>query len=121
MLCQRGDVAVQNRQCVHGSFANASSDARITFVWGFFPRDSVAGVEVEMPRPSHADPLERKCYTDEIIRERARLVQIAIEARAEHRPHERPFAYQPSAGERAVNAAERREALRGYARGTIFV
>ena len=41
MLCEPGDVAVQNRQCLHGSFANASPDARITFVWGFFPRDSI--------------------------------------------------------------------------------
>lgn len=123
MLCERGDVAVQNRQCVHGSFANASADPRITFVWGFFPRTSVAGVEVQMPRPAPDMPAETKRYTDEVIRERARLVQLAIEARAAHRPEERAYAYGPVAGEPPVGVddAERAQALRGYARGTIFV
>jgi hypothetical protein len=123
MLCERGDVAVQNRQCVHGSFANASPDPRITFVWGFFPRDAVAGVEVEMPRPAPDMPAERKRYTDEAIHERARLVQLAIEARAARRPGEPAYGYAPVAGEPVVAADEaaRAVALRGYARGTIFV
>lgn len=123
MLCERGDVAVQNRQCVHGSFANASPDPRITFVWGFFPRSSVAGVEVEMPRPAPDVPPARRRYTDEVIAERARLVQLAIEARHGHRPHEAPYAYAPvaQAPPLAVDAAGREAALHGYARGTIFV
>lgn len=123
MLCERGDVAVQNRQCVHGSFANSSPDPRITFVWGFFPRDAVAGVEVEMPRPAPDMPTLRKRYTDEIIRERSRIVQLAIEARADRRPDEGAYSYAPIAGEAGLAAgdAARTEALRGYARGTIFV
>jgi hypothetical protein len=123
MLCERGDVAVQNRQCVHGSFANASPDPRITFVWGFFPRASVAGVEVQMPRPAPDMPAETRRYTDEVIHERARLVQLAIEARAAQRPEEAAYRYAPVEGEPpvAVDEGARRAALRGYARGTIFV
>ena len=123
MLCERGDVAVQNRQCVHGSFANASPDPRITFVWGFFPRDAVAGVEVKMPQASPDMPADTRRYTDEAIHARARLVQLAIEARAERRPAEPAYRYAPVAGEPVVaaDAAARAAALRGYARGTIFV
>ena len=34
-----GDVMVLNRQAVHGSFANASPDRRITLNAGFFPAE----------------------------------------------------------------------------------
>jgi ectoine hydroxylase-related dioxygenase (phytanoyl-CoA dioxygenase family) len=123
MLCERGDVAVQNRQCVHGSFANASPDPRISLVWGFFPRSAVEGVEVEMPRPSKDAPAETRRYDAEAILERARLVQLGIDARAQHRPQETPYSYAPVADAPlpGLDDAARRKALRGYARGTIFV
>jgi len=123
MLCERGDVAVQNRQCVHGSFANASPDPRISFVWGFFPRASVEGVEVELPRPSKDAPAGKRRYDGAAIRERQRIVQLAIDARRQHRPQETPYTYAPLAEEPlpGLEEAARRAALRGYTRGTIFI
>ena len=122
MLCERGDVAVQNRQCVHGSFANASPDPRISFVWGFFPRNAVEGVEVEMPRPAKDAPAGRRRYDAKVIAERARLVQLAIDARSAHRPEETPYHYEPTADlALPLEDGARRAVLRGYARGTIFI
>lgn len=123
MLCEHGDVCVQNRQCLHGSFANASPDPRITFVWGFFRKDAVLDVEVEMPATREGERAGRRRYTEDAIRERARLVQMAIDARRQHRPEETPYLYAPCAAEREVcwNDAARRAALRDYARGTIFI
>ena len=123
ILCEAGDVVLQNRQCVHGSFANASEDPRITFVWGFFPRDVVEDVEVEMPKASEEMPAGRRRHTADAIAERARFVQLAIEARAAHRPQEPAYQYAPGAPHAPVarDEAGRRAALRGYARGTIFV
>ncbi|HSG89225.1 MAG TPA: phytanoyl-CoA dioxygenase family protein [Pseudomonadales bacterium] len=120
MLCARGDVAVQNRQCLHGSFANASPDPRITFVWGFFPRDAVLDVETQMPATGGATVPGTRRYTSDVIRARERIVQLAIEARREARPDETPYALEvPPAA--PLDADARRRALRGYARGTIFI
>lgn len=120
MLCRRGDVAVQNRQCLHGSFANASPDPRITFVWGFFPRDAVEGVETRLLNTSSDEAPRTRRYTGEVIRERERIVQMAIDARHEHRPAETPFRLAASL-DTPADAAGRQAALRGYARGTIFI
>ncbi|MCC5871042.1 MAG: phytanoyl-CoA dioxygenase family protein [Gammaproteobacteria bacterium] len=123
MLCERGDIAVQNRQCVHGSFANASPDPRISFVWGFFPRSAVEGVEVEMPRPARNAPAGRRRYDAAAIAERAGVMQLAIDARHAHRPAEAPYRYAATVADATLHRDDhgRREALRGYARGTIFI
>jgi ectoine hydroxylase-related dioxygenase (phytanoyl-CoA dioxygenase family) len=123
MLCERGDIAVCNRQCLHGSFANASPDRRITFVWGFFRRDAVLDVEVDLPVTDSNQETLRRRYDEHDLRVRQRLVQLAIEARAEHRPDESPYAYAPCVDEarRGRDETERRAALRGYRSGTVFV
>ena len=123
MLCEKGDVAICNRQCLHGSFANASPDRRVTFVWGFFRRDAILGVEVDVPATREGQPPERRRYTDEAIRERAALVQLAIEARHQHRPDEAPFEYSLGAAHAGSypNAEIRAKALRGYRDETIFI
>jgi hypothetical protein len=123
MLCEPGDVCVQNRQCLHGSFANASPDPRITFVWGFFSKDAVLDVETEMPEAAESVRLDKRRYTEDVIRERAELVQLAIDARRQHRPDEQPYVYAPCEAlrERRVDESARRAALRDYARGTIFI
>jgi len=123
LLCEPGDVCVQNRQCLHGSFANASPDPRITFVWGFFRKDAVLGVEVELPVTREGERPGRRGYTEEVIRERARLLQMAIDARCQHRPNEAPYPYAPFEAERELrwDEAARRAALRDYALGTIFI
>ena len=123
MLCEPGDIAICNRQCLHGSFANASPDRRVTFVWGFFRREAVLGAEVDMPATHPGQPPTRRQYTEDDIRERAELVQLAIDARSAHRPDEAPYAYPPGAGAagRFRDDASRAEALRGYRDGTIFL
>ena len=42
MLCEPGDIAICNRQALHGSFANTSRDRRVSIVFGFHRRDAVA-------------------------------------------------------------------------------
>ena len=123
MLCERGDVAVCNRQCLHGSFANASPDRRVTFVWGFFRRDAVLDVEVDLPATRAGAPVQRRRYSADAIRERAQLVQLAIDARRSHRPEEIPFEYAPVVGEtpRERTPESLRQGLSGYAAGYIFV
>ncbi len=122
MLCEAGDVAICNRQCLHASFANTSPDRRATFVWGFFRRDSVLDVEVDMPTTSAGQSSNRRRYTSESIAERRRLVELAIDARRQHRPDEASYRIaEAEEPERRWSAEERAEALRDYARGTIFI
>lgn len=118
MLCERGDVAVCNRQCLHASFANASPDRRVTFVWGFFRRDAVLGAEVDMPATRPGEAPARRRYTNEDITERQALIQLAIDARHAHRRDEQPYRYAPTArpSPRSVSTT-----LRGYRDGSIFL
>ena len=89
IICAPGDVAMTNRQALHGSFANTSKDWRVTVNFGFHRRKSILGVT--------AGGIHNKAATyDEVrIRERARLIGYAIDARRQRFPDERPFAYQP--------------------------
>lgn len=123
MLCERGDIAVCNRQCLHASFANASPDRRATFVWGFFRHDSVLGVEVDVPATSPGAEPRRRRYSPDLIQERCELVQLAIDARHQHRPDEPPFRYTifSDAEEMHWDADARQAALQKYAEGSIFV
>jgi ectoine hydroxylase-related dioxygenase (phytanoyl-CoA dioxygenase family) len=96
MICAAGDVAICNRQAIHGSFANTSSDVRVTINFGFHRRRSVLGVE------SGGVHNERAVYDDARIRERSRLIMYAIDARRQRYPEERPFTYRPFAGQEAA-------------------
>jgi hypothetical protein len=89
IICAPGDVAVTNRQTVHGSFANTSRDWRVTFNAGFHPRRSVLNVEAGGIHNARA------VYTEERIRQRARLIGYAIDARRRRFPEEVPFRYAP--------------------------
>jgi ectoine hydroxylase-related dioxygenase (phytanoyl-CoA dioxygenase family) len=123
MLCERGDIAICNRQCLHASFANSSPDRRATFVWGFFPRDAVLDIEVDVPTIQAGAAPRRRRYSADTIRERCQLVQLAIDARRQHWPAEVPFHYAPLADEedRQWSANSRKIALRRYAERSIFV
>ena len=96
IIAAPGDVAITNRQAVHGSFANTSRDWRVTLNFGFHRRRSVLGVQ---GGGVHNAPA---VYDAERIRKRARLLGYAIAARRQRFPEETPFAYQPhaQAGER---------------------
>jgi len=91
MICQPGDVAITNRQALHGSFANTSRDWRVTVNFGFHRRKSVLGVKAGGVHNKEA------VYDAERIRERARLIGYGIDARRQRFPDETPFAYKPHA------------------------
>jgi hypothetical protein len=93
ILCAPGDVAMTNRQALHGSFANTSQDWRVTVNFGFHRRRSVLGVK------AGGIHNEIATYDAERIRERARLIGYAIDARRRRFPHEAPFVYKPHADE----------------------
>ena len=91
IICQPGDVAMTNRQALHGSFANTSKDWRVTVNFGFHRRASVLGVT--------AGGIHNKAATYDAgrIRERARLIGYAIDARHRRFPAETPYVYKPHA------------------------
>ena len=91
IICKPGDVAITNRQSLHGSFANTSKDWRVTVNQGFHRRNSVLNVEAG---GLHA---ARAVYDDARITERARMLGLAIDARRQRFPAETPFRYRPHA------------------------
>jgi hypothetical protein len=110
VICAPGDVAMTNRQALHGSFANTSKDWRVTVNFGFHRRRSVLGVK--------AGGIHNKVatYDTERIRQRARLIGYGIDARRQRFPDETSFAYQPhvQAGERYVWNEQARAEIRDY-------
>jgi len=92
-ICAPGDVAICNRQAIHGSFANTSEDVRVTINFGFHRRRSVLGVK----SGGIHNPIA--VYDDERIRERSRVIMYAIDARHQRFPQETPYRYQPFAAE----------------------
>jgi len=90
-LCEPGDVAITNRQVVHGSFANTSPDWRVTVNFGFHRRRSVLDVKGGGIHNAAA------VYDAERIRRRARMIGYAIDARRQRFPDETPFVYKPHA------------------------
>ena len=115
MLCNPGDVAINNRQVVHGAFANQSEGPRVTLVFGFHRRSSLLGVV-------RGDP--PVTYDAARIRERSRIVALAIDARRQRFPHERCYRYQPLADELDDNRwteAARASILKNYDTNTMFI
>ena len=92
MVCSPGDVAICNRQAVHGSFANTSQDWRVTVNFGFHRRSSVLNVE------SGGIHNDVAIYDAQRIEERSRLIAYAINARHQRFPDEIPYVYQPFKG-----------------------
>ncbi len=93
MVCQPGDVVINNRQVVHGSFANTSKDWRVTLNFGFHRHRSVLGFEAGGIHNA------RSVYDAARIAERAKLIGYGIDARRQRFPNETPYNYQPHAGE----------------------
>ena len=111
MLCQAGDVAICNRQALHGSFANASKARRVTVVFGFHRRDAVLNV-----RKRQRDG-ETIVYDAQRIERRSRTIQLAIDARAQRFPNETPYRYQPFVGledDNRWNETNRETVLKDY-------
>ena len=91
VVCNPGDVAISNRQLVHGSFANTSEEWRVTVLSGFHRRSSVLGVK---GGGVHNAPA---VYDANRIHTRSRLIGYAIDARRQRFPDETPFVYKPFA------------------------
>jgi len=89
IVCEPGDVAISNRQILHGSFANTSPNWRVTLNMGFHRRRSVFGVS---GGGLHAAPA---VYDDAHIEKRSRVIGYAIDARSRRYPDEKPYAYRP--------------------------
>jgi len=92
LICAAGDVAICNRQAIHGSFANTSEDVRVTINFGFHPRKSVLGVTSGGVHNAVA------VYDAARIDERSRVIMYAIDARRQRFPAETPYEYAPFAG-----------------------
>ena len=111
ILCAPGDVAITNRQAVHGSFANTSTDWRITINMGFHRRRSV--LDVVSAGSLHG---RKGVYDAARVRERSRLIGYGIDARRQRFPAETPYVYQPhaQAGEHHVWNDSVRASLKDY-------
>ncbi len=92
MICAPGDVAICNRQALHGSFANTSPDWRVTVNFGFHRLSSVLGVH---GGGIHNAPA---VYDADRIAMRSRVIGYAIDARRQRYADEEPFVYKPFAG-----------------------
>ena len=93
IVCGPGDVAITNRQAIHGSFANTSAEPRVTINFGFHRRRSVLGVT----SGGVHNPVS--VYDEERIRTRSAAIMYGIDARAQRYPDERRYVYQPLAGQ----------------------
>jgi hypothetical protein len=91
IVAKPGDVAITNRQALHGSFANTSKDWRVTVNMGFHRRRSVLGVEGGGVHNA------KGVYDERRIAERAKMIGYGIAARRRRFPEERCFVYKPHA------------------------
>ena len=111
MLCQSGDVVISNRQLVHGSFANTSSERRVTVNMGFLPRSRV----LDVTNVNFAG--KQQTYDADRLHQRSRMIAIGIDARQQRFPEERRFAYKPLASEEHLNRwneTNQREIVQDY-------
>jgi hypothetical protein len=116
-VCKPGDVGINNRQLIHGSFANTSPDWRVSFNFGFHRRKSVRSAKHgNVNTPS-------EFYTADYIRQRARILGYAIDARRQRFPRETPFRYRPhaDAGESFCWDAKAKEEIKDYNKRDLFI
>ncbi len=110
IVCDPGDVAICNRQLLHGSFPNCGFEQRVTVNFGFHRRSSVLGVA---GGGVHSDS---QVFDDEVIQRRSRTIGYAIEARKQRFPDEQAYVYQPfeNAGSTYVWNERSRADLKDY-------
>ena len=108
LICEPGDVVINNRQIVHGSFANTGYETRVTVNFGFHRRSSVEGV---MGAGIHSEAIT---YDAAYIDERAKVIGLAIDARAQRFPDETPYHYEPFANKKIAWSEAAQAALKDY-------
>ncbi|MFT5692615.1 MAG: ectoine hydroxylase-related dioxygenase (phytanoyl-CoA dioxygenase family) [Oceanicoccus sp.] len=91
LICDPGDVVICNRQAVHGSFANTSSDLRVTLNFGSQRRENVLNAE------GNGIHSPKAIYDEERIAQRSKLIAYAIDARKQRYPSEDSYIYRPIA------------------------
>ncbi len=89
-VCNPGDVAISNRQILHGSFANISRDLRVSLNFGFHRRSAIIGARGKGQQGAVV-------YDAELIRKRSEMIGYAIAARRQHYPEQTQYVYQPHA------------------------
>jgi hypothetical protein len=95
IICNPGDVVINNRQIVHGSFANTGFETRVTVNFGFHRRSSVLDV---FGAGIHA---EAATFDAAFIETRSQVIGLAIDARKQRFPNETPYEYAPFADKQA--------------------
>ena len=91
IICNPGDVVINSRQIIHGSFANTGFEPRLSVNFGFHRRASVLNV---CGAGMHA---EATVMDESFIDIRSRLIGFAIDARRQRFPNETPYLYAPFA------------------------
>lgn len=109
MLMQPGDVGIHNRSCVHGSFPNSSPERRVTLVCAYYNRRYVINQQARFKMgKKEAEKMvdkgktvvnQRMVMDENHIKDKTRIIQLAIDARKERFPDETPYVYQPHFGE----------------------
>lgn len=89
IVCNPGDVAICNRQLLHGSFPNCGFEPRITVNFGFHRRSSVVGV---CGGGIHS---KQQVFDEDVVARRSRTIGYAIDARKQRFPDEQSYVYQP--------------------------
>ena len=117
MISKPGDVAISNRQIIHGSFPNMSAEQRITLNMGFHRRRAVENVE------TFSMFGEPQRYDGTWLDERAALIGYGISARRQRFPGETPYAYRPheAAGARFEWNEDARAAIHEYHRLDLLI
>lgn len=95
IICNPGDVVVNSRQIIHGSFANTGFEPRVSVNFGFHKRSSVLDIR---GAGMHA---EAAVMDSNFIDMRARLIGLAIDARKQRFPDETSYLYTPFAQRQA--------------------
>jgi len=89
IICNPGDVVVNSRQIIHGSFANTGYEPRVSVNFGFHKRSSVLNIR---GAGMHAEAV---VMDEDFIDTRSRLIGLAIDARKQRFPDETPYHYAP--------------------------
>jgi len=89
IICNPGDVVINSRQIIHGSFANTGYEPRLSINFGFHKRSSVLNIR---GAGMHA---EAAIMDENFIDTRSRLIGFAIDARRQRFPNEVPYHYAP--------------------------
>ena len=117
LICKAGDVAMSNRQILHGSFPNTSADWRATLNLGFHRRKSVIGAS------TYGIDGAWVTYDDPRVDKRSEMIGYGIAARRQRFPGEAPFVYRPHAETGACFAWDEasRRAIRDYQKLDLFI